>query len=109
MSGLAVVYSMFADREEAKTVATAMIERRLAACVNVLAPCRSFFRWEGILNTADEVPAIFKTTDVRVEPLIAAIAEMHSYETPAISAWPVAKAWAYYADWVLDETEEPGE
>ena len=106
MSGLALVYAVFADREEAKAIATAMVGRRLAACVNVLAPCQSYYRWEDILNTAEEVPALFKTTTDKIEPLIAAIAGMHGYDTPAISAWPVTHAWPDYAGWVRDETTE---
>ena len=94
------VYAVFADAAEAERIGRALIDERLAACINILAPCRSIYRWQGQIETADEVPAILKTDAAQADALIARIAELHSYEVPAITVWPVHKALAAYADWV---------
>jgi periplasmic divalent cation tolerance protein len=94
------VYAVFADLAEAQAIGRTMVEQRLAACVNILQPCRSIYRWEGAIETASEVPALFKTTLGQADALIAAIAERHSYLVPAIVVWPIAKLPESYAQWV---------
>jgi periplasmic divalent cation tolerance protein len=102
------VYAVFADAAEAYRIGRAMIEERLAACVNILGPCRSIFRWEDRIEQADEVPALFKTSSEQADRLIARIAELHSYETPAIVAWSIFKLLASYGDWVETEVAASG-
>lgn len=97
---IATVYAVFADAGEAARIGRAMIEGGHAACVNILAPCRSIYRWQGAAETAEEVPALFKVAAGRAEALVAKIAALHSYATPAIVVWPVAHALPGYADWV---------
>lgn len=94
------VYAVFANAAEAEAIGRAVIEERLAACVNILAPCRSIYRWEDKIETVGEVPALFKTTLDKADALIARVAELHSYDTPAIVVWPIAKLLAGYGDWV---------
>ena len=94
------VYAVFASADEAERIARQMIEERLAACVNILGPCRSIYRWQGKIETAEEVPAIFKTSAATAEALVARIAELHSYDTPAVTAWPIGHLPAPYAKWV---------
>jgi periplasmic divalent cation tolerance protein len=77
-----------------------MIEERLAACINILPPCRSIYRWQGVVEAADEVPAILKTTVALADALIARIAALHSYDVPCIAVWPIDKLHSDYADWV---------
>jgi periplasmic divalent cation tolerance protein len=96
------VYAVFADADEAERIGRAMIEERLAACVNILGRCRSIYRWEGAVDTADEVAAIFKTSSARADALMTRIAALHSYDVPAIAVWPIDKLLASYADWVED-------
>ncbi len=79
-----------------------MIEKRLAACINILGPVRSIYRWKGSVETADEVAAIFKTTSDRADALITQIAGLHSYDVPCIATWPIDKILGSYADWVED-------
>lgn len=105
-SAIVAVYAVFADAGEAERIGRGMIERRLAACVNILGPCRSIYRWQGKVEEADEVAAIFKTALDRVGPLIAAIGELHSYEVPAIATLPIAGSYADYLGWVLAETRD---
>ena len=94
------LYAVFANQAEADKIGRAMIEERLAACVNVLAPCRSFYRWKGAVEEATEVPALFKTTADQADVLIARITDLHSYELPAIAVWPIERLPAAYGDWV---------
>ena len=96
------VYAIFADAEEAERIGRLVVEERLAACINILGPCRSIYRWQGALETSDEVPAILKTTALRADALIARIAELHSYEVPCVAVWPIDKLIDAYAEWVED-------
>ena len=73
-SGIVSVYAVFASDEEARRIGRAMIEQRLAACVNIIGRCHSIYRWEGKTEQADEVAAIFKTAAAQADALIAAIA-----------------------------------
>ena len=96
------VYAVFASGEEAERIGREVVEERLAACVNVLGPCRSIYRWKDAIDSADEVAAIFKTSDERAESLMTRIAGLHSYETPCVTVWPIDKLLGSYADWVED-------
>ncbi|QDP20356.1 divalent-cation tolerance protein CutA [Sphingomonas xanthus] len=97
------VYAVFADAEEAKRIGRLMVEEKLAACVNVLGPCQSIYRWEGAIEEATECPALFKTTDAHADALIVRIAELHSYEVPAIMVWPIERIDDSYARWIERE------
>jgi periplasmic divalent cation tolerance protein len=100
---LATVYTVFADGDEAKRVARTVIEERLAACANILAPCTSIYRWEGQVEEATEVPALFKTTSAG--RLIARIAALHSYDVPAITSWPIDTVHVPFADWIASTAQ----
>ena len=94
------IYAVFANAGEAESIARMMIDERLAACVNILPECRSIYRWEDKIETVGEVPALFKTSLAQSDALIARIAELHSYDKPAIVMWPIPKLLAAYGDWV---------
>jgi periplasmic divalent cation tolerance protein len=94
------VYAIFANAEEAERIGRTVVEEHLAACVNILAPCRSIYRWQGAMETADEVPAILKTTAALADRLIARITALHSYDVPCIAVWPIDKLPLSYAEWV---------
>ena len=98
------VYCVFANAEEAERIGRVVVEERLAACINILGPCRSIYRWQGAVETADEAPAIIKTSAARVDALIVRIAGLHSYDVPAIAVWPVSKLPIDYAEWVEAST-----
>ena len=98
------VYAIFANAEEADRIGHQMVEERLAACVNIFAPVRSIYRWQGAVESAEEVAAIFKTTSDRADALITRIAGLHSYAVPCIVSSPVDKILASYADWVEEST-----
>ena len=94
------VYAVFANAAEAERIGRQVIEERLAACINILPGIRSIYRWQGAIETADEVAAILKTTDAGTEALITRIAGLHSYDVPCIVTWPVDKLLGSYAEWV---------
>lgn len=94
------VYAIFADGDEAERIGRAVIDERLAACINILGPVRSIYRWKGAVETANEVAAIFKTSDERAGALITRIGALHSYDVPCIVTWPISKVLGTYADWV---------
>jgi periplasmic divalent cation tolerance protein len=94
------LYAVFADMAEAQRIGRQMVEEQLAACVNILQPCRSIYRWEGAIETASEVPALFKTTLEVADRIIGRITELHSYSNPALVIWPITKLPFAYADWV---------
>jgi len=94
------VYAIFADAEEAERIGRAMVDERLAACINILGPVHSIYRWKGAVESAEEVAAIFKTTEESAGLLITRIAALHSYDVPCVVAWPIDKILGGYAGWV---------
>jgi len=94
------VYCIFGSADEAERIGHIVVEEGLAACINVMAPCRSIYRWYGSIETAEEVPAILKTSAEAADALISRIAGLHSYEVPCIAVWPIDKLLLGYAEWV---------
>ena len=97
------------DAAAAHALADHLIEARLAACVSIMAPCRSVYRWQGNLEQAEEVPLLIKTSAERYEALEAAIRARHPYELPEIVAVPIERGLAGYLAWIASETTpDPG-
>lgn len=96
------VYAVFANADEAERIGRMVVDERLAACSNILAPVRSIYRWEGEVQAADETAAIFKTSDDKIDALMTRVAALHSYAIPCVVAWPVEKVLQSYAQWVDD-------
>ncbi|WP_066656285.1 MULTISPECIES: divalent-cation tolerance protein CutA [unclassified Sphingomonas] len=103
MSDIALVHATFADAAEAERIGAAMVAARLAACVNLLGPCTSIYRWQGAVERGEEHRALFKTTPELARELADAIAARHSYDLPVIEIWPAAAGDAVI-DWVRAET-----
>jgi len=103
MSTLLVLTNL-PDRAAAERVADLLVEQRLAACVNVLAPCRSVYRWKGALQHDEEHPVLIKTTSERYAALEQALRAAHPYELPEIVALPIERGLPAYLDWVAAET-----
>ena len=104
MSGIVSVYATFADAEEAERIGRLLVEERHAACVNILGPCRSIYRWQGEVQQADEVAAIFKTTAGEAPALLRRLAGLHSYEVPAAVVWPIQETAETYRQWVTSNS-----
>jgi periplasmic divalent cation tolerance protein len=99
-----LVLTSLPDDASARTLAADLVEQRLAACVNILAPCASVYRWQGGIETAAEVPLLIKTTRTRYAELEAAIRALHPYELPEIVAVPVVLGLPGYLGWIAAET-----
>ena len=103
MSTLLVLTNL-PDRAAAERLADSLIEKRLAACINILAPCRSVYRWQGAVQHDEEHPMFIKTTAERYASLEAAIRAGHPYELPEIIAVPIECGLAAYLEWVGAES-----
>jgi periplasmic divalent cation tolerance protein len=100
---IALLWVTFADAAEAERIAETVLAEQLAACVNILAPSTSIYRWQGKIERGSEVPALFKTTAIRARRLRDRIAALHSYDLPVIETWD-AHASPAVCDWVTAET-----
>jgi periplasmic divalent cation tolerance protein len=100
-----IVLTNAPDRAVARRIADALIERKLAACVNMLAECTSVYRWKGGIETATEVPLMIKTRSEIYDDVEAAIRGLHPYELPEIIAIPVERGSPDFLDWVNAQTE----
>lgn len=103
-SQILLVLTNLPDQASAQALATALVTERLAACVNILAPCRSVYRWRGDVESAQEVPLLIKSTTARYAALEAAIRARHPHELPEIIAVPIAHGLPEYLKWVAAET-----
>jgi periplasmic divalent cation tolerance protein len=103
MSSLLVLTNL-PDRAAAERIAEALVEQKLAACVNILAPCRSVYRWKGGLQRDEEHPMLIKTTAERYPALEQALRAAHPYELPEIIAVPIERGLPQYLAWVAGET-----
>jgi periplasmic divalent cation tolerance protein len=103
MSALLVLTNL-PDRAAAERLADALIERRVAACVNILAPCRSVYRWQGKVQHDEEHPLLIKTSSERYPALEAAIRDGHPYELPEIIAVSIGQGLPAYLAWIQSET-----
>jgi len=99
-----LVLTNLPDRAAAEKLAEALIQKRVAACVNIMAPCRSVYRWKGAVQHDEEYPVLIKTTRESYAALEAAIREAHPYELPEIVAVPIERGLPAYLDWVATET-----
>jgi periplasmic divalent cation tolerance protein len=94
------------SREEAGKIAHALVEKRLAACVQIVGPIRSTFRWEGRVQDAEEFLLLCKVPEERLDEAIALIEELHSYDVPEVLAFEVAAGSRPYLGWVAVEAAE---
>ena len=95
------------DAASAQALATHLLEHRLAACVNLLPPCQSVYRWQGAIEQTTEVPMLIKTQAARYAALEAALHDLHPYDVPEIIALPIAAGLPAYLDWLHAETDSP--
>ena len=98
-----VVLSTFPDAEQAAHAARLLVEERVAACVNLVAPVRSIYRWRGAVQDETEALAIIKTTAERYPALAARLRELHPYEVPEIIAVPLTDGHPPYLAWLAGQ------
>ena len=102
-----VVLCTFPNAEVARQVATALVTRRLAACVNLVPGVESVYHWQGAVETAAEVLAVIKTTRAAYPALEAELLDRHPYEVPEVLALPVTAGAAKYLAWMAGEVASP--
>lgn len=99
------VLTTVGSEEEAGRLAALLVERRLAACVQVVGPIVSRYRWQGAIEEEREWQCLAKTTRAAYEAIEAAIREAHSYDEPEIIATPIVAGSAGYLAWIADNVD----
>jgi len=101
MTGIIVILSTCATQEEAEKLARLLLDRRLAACVNVIPHIRSYYRWKGAIESADECLLVVKSSRELFGSIGAVLEKEHSYEVPELLALPVVEGATNYLNWLL--------
>jgi periplasmic divalent cation tolerance protein len=111
MTDKRIVFTTAASEEEARKIASYLVERRLAACVNIVAQVGSIYHWQGKIEEANEWLLIVKTTAAAFAPVREAIAELHSYELPECICVTIEDGLTAYLEWIGESVsgEESGE
>ena len=100
MTDKIVVLSTCASEEEAEKLARSLVGQHLAACVNVIPRVRSYYRWQGAIESADEYMLVIKSSRARMPDLLASLQKEHSYEVPEALALPVVDGAPNYLNWL---------
>ncbi|MDC0335371.1 divalent-cation tolerance protein CutA [Pseudodesulfovibrio sp.] len=101
-----IVYMTCETKDEAESIGAVLVERRLAACVNILPGMQSMYWWEGKVEQAQEVVLIAKTMTSLVDELTQAVKAMHSYDVPCVVAMPLEGGNPDFLAWIREETKE---
>ena len=101
-----LVYMTAGSIDEARSIGKALVESKLAACVNIIEPMHSIYVWEGELQEDTEVVMIAKTTEGRLNELIETVKSLHSYDCPCVLAIPVPKGNKAFLDWIAESVED---
>ena len=100
MTDFQIVLSTCTDREQAERIAHRLVEQHLAACVNILPGVQSIYRWQGIVESANEVMLIIKTKAAHSDQVRATIGSLHSYEVPEFLVLPISGGSEAYMAWL---------
>src|SRR5262249_33219516 len=100
MTGTRIVLSTLGSKSEATDLARTLVERKLAACVNLVDPIESIYRWKGEVQSSQEVLLIIKTTDEGFAAVRDAIRELHPYELPECVSLPIDQGSPAYLAWI---------
>ena len=103
MTAIQLAYITTADKAEAQEIGRALVESRLAACVNIIDPMYSIYRWEGQIQEDQEVVLIAKTTEKNMPALKDKVKSMHRYEVPCIVCLPVADGHGPFLQWIREQ------
>ena len=107
MSAIVVITSVGTE-EQADQIASELLRRRLAACVNLVPGLRSLYRWQGRICRDSELLLLVKTEDREFDAVAATIRELHSYELPEILAFPVGRGEPQFLAWIAASLDEKG-
>jgi len=98
------VYMTAGSPEEAAAIGRSLVEERLVACVNIITPVQSIYRWEGRIEEAAEAVMVAKTTAHCLDRLVSRVKALHSYDCPCVVAWKITEGNPAFLDWIADET-----
>ncbi|MEM7467698.1 MAG: divalent-cation tolerance protein CutA [Pseudomonadota bacterium] len=98
-----LIFCTCPNEDAARKVATAVVERRLAACVNIIPGVRSIYRWEGAIADDQEHLLLMKTNESQIDPLVEFVEQIHPYELPEIIAVNIEHGLGKYLTWIEDE------
>lgn len=99
-----LAYCTFPDKAQAEEIAAVVVREKLAACANVFAAISSIYSWQGRLETAQEIPVFFKTTDLKFKMLKERIRTMHPSTTPCLISVPISDGLPDFLKWIAAET-----
>jgi periplasmic divalent cation tolerance protein len=105
MTDKRIVLTTAGSQDEARKIARALVERRLAACVNIVAPVESVYRWQGEVENAEEWLLIIKTTAQAFSKVREAICELHSYDLPECVLLSIEDGSKAYLEWIAESVE----
>jgi periplasmic divalent cation tolerance protein len=103
-----LIYTTFPSESEAKSVGRALVERGLAACVNIFPRIVAIFSWQGEVDEADEAAMIVKTVQARADDVLAEIKRLHPYAVPARLVLPVSGGGEDFLQWIAEHCRAPG-
>lgn len=103
MSDALIIYITCKDDGQAESIATAVVEARLAACANIIPGMRSIYHWESKIESAQEVVLLLKTQAAHFDACAALVRQMHSYEVPCIVALPIVKGTTDFLEWLKEQ------
>jgi len=109
MTRIVFLYAIAPDAATARKIGEALVEARLAACINILGATASIYRWKGAVETAEETAFLVKTTEAAAEKARDLILRLHPYETPAVAALGIGETGSNpaFLDWIRAETLLP--
>lgn len=99
-----LIITNFPDRKTASALAEALLGQQLAACINILGPCTALYRWQGNIESAEEIPVLVKTRRQNYDRVEQLIKLMHPYELPEVIVVPITGGLPAYLQWIADET-----
>lgn len=105
MTDIRLFYVTCADTAEAERIASALLERGLIACANILPQMLSLYHWQGELCRSEECVLLLKSTAAHSDAIIAAVQELHSYDTPCVLALPIEAGSADFLQWITDSVQ----
>jgi periplasmic divalent cation tolerance protein len=106
MTDKRLMLTTVSSRDEANTIASELVSRRLAACVNILGPISSVYQWLGEVEHSEEFLLLIKSTEAQFIPIQAAVRELHSYKVPELISFTIESGFESYLDWIAASVRE---
>jgi periplasmic divalent cation tolerance protein len=109
MSARFVVFVTAGSTQEGEKIARTLVDERLAACVNIVSPIHSIYRWQDQVQEDQEVLLVAKTSSATLEQLMTRVKQLHSYQVPEIIAVPIVAGAESYLQWIDEQTHAPAD